>query len=171
MATLNGRGFRSITATFTRPADTTAYADGDLVANSTTAASVVPMEWTTPRAPFQIPAIKLEKSTASVTGATFRLHVFVGTIPTIATTGDNGVFASVVSGKAVWFGAFEGTLLAFADGAVGMLTPVSGVIRPDMITTTDTKLYALLEAKGAYTPGSAEVFVATLIQEFAGWGG
>ena len=31
------------TASFTRPADTTAYASGDLVANSTTAGSVIPM--------------------------------------------------------------------------------------------------------------------------------
>ena len=32
-----------VTATLTRPADTTAYASGDLVANSTTAGSVTPL--------------------------------------------------------------------------------------------------------------------------------
>lgn len=31
--------------TFTRPADTTQYAAGDLIANSATAASVVPLSW------------------------------------------------------------------------------------------------------------------------------
>jgi len=36
-------------ASFTRPANTTAYADGDLVANSATAASVVPLTFTSSR--------------------------------------------------------------------------------------------------------------------------
>jgi len=48
MTTKNDIGFRSNTATFTRPGDTNVYASGDLVANNTAAASVVPMSWTTP---------------------------------------------------------------------------------------------------------------------------
>jgi len=36
---------RRVTATFSRPADNTAYAAGDIIANSTTAASVVPIEF------------------------------------------------------------------------------------------------------------------------------
>lgn len=36
-------------ASFTRPANTAAYADGDLVANSATAASVEPLTFTTSR--------------------------------------------------------------------------------------------------------------------------
>jgi hypothetical protein len=35
------KGHALASASFTRPADTTAYASGDLVANSTTAGSVV----------------------------------------------------------------------------------------------------------------------------------
>ena len=35
-----------VTATFSRPADNTAYAAGDMIANSTTAASVVPITFT-----------------------------------------------------------------------------------------------------------------------------
>jgi hypothetical protein len=36
----------TVSATFTRPSDTTAYASGDLVANSTTAGSVTPLTLT-----------------------------------------------------------------------------------------------------------------------------
>ena len=167
MATKNGLGFRSITATFTRPSDTNVYASGDLVANSTTAASVVPMSWVVPGKPvFQVPAIRLQKSGATVTNAQFRIHLFLTTTPTIATTGDNAAFASVVTGFGSWFGAYDGTMLGLADGGVCDCVPISGVIRPDLIATPGDLIYGLVEARAAYTPASAEVFVATLIQEF-----
>lgn len=168
MATKNGIRFRSNTATFTRPNDTNAYASGDLVANATAAASAAPMSWTSPgKAPFEIPCVKLEKSTAAnISTALFRVHLFLGTIPTIATTGDNGVFASVVSGKASWFGSYEGQMEGFADGGVAICTPYSGLIRPDMMGTPGDLIYGLVEARAAYTPGAEEVFLATLIQEF-----
>lgn len=168
MASKNGARFRSNTATFTRPNDTSAYAIGDLVANNTAAASVAPLQWTCPAAsPFCIPAIKFEKNGATVTNAQFRVHLFLTTIPTIATTGDNGVFASVVSGTAAWFGAYEGTMQGFADGGVAECTPINGVIRPDMIAPGDL-IYGLVEARAAYTPTAQEVFIATLLQEFGG---
>lgn len=167
MATKNGPQFRSDTATFTRPADTTAYASGDLVANSTTAASVVPMSWLPPGKPvFDIPAIKLETNNATVTNGAFRVHLFLTTAPTIATAGDNGVFATNVTGKASWFGSYDGTLIGFANGGVALCVPTEGVIRPDLLAAPGDYIYGLVEARGAYTPASGEVFVATLIQEF-----
>lgn len=169
MATKNGPGFRSITATFTRPADTAVYASGDLVANSTTAASVVPMSWAVPGKPtFEIPGIKLETSNATVTNGSFRIHLYLTTIPTIATTGDNAVFNTVVTGKGAWFGAFDGTLVGHADGGVALCVPTSGVIRPDLMATPGDLIYGLVEARGAYVPASGEVLIATLLQEFLG---
>jgi hypothetical protein len=61
-------------ANFTRPADTTAYASGDLVANSTTAGSVVAMSFASATfgsgAPAQIRRVRILTSSTSVTRRT-----------------------------------------------------------------------------------------------------
>jgi hypothetical protein len=90
------RGLLTVTASFTRPADTTAYASGDLVANSTTTGSVVPIELIgAARADgeaLRIERVRLRKSGASLTNAAFRVHLFRK--PPTVTTGDNGVFSA-----------------------------------------------------------------------------
>jgi hypothetical protein len=168
MPTVNARQFRSISATFTRPNDTTAYGAADLVANSTTAASVVPLSWlTTGSRPFVISRILLRKSTASVTNAAFRIHIFSG-LPTIATTGDNAAFATVVTGATTWLGSFDGTMAAaMADGAAVNCLPTGNYARRDCIGAPGT-LYGLVEALGAYAPGAQEIFTITLFTEFDG---
>src|SRR6185437_974597 len=83
----------NLSANFTRPADTTAYATGDLVANSTTAGSVTPLSFTAPRyatGSGQVRRARLKKSTNTTTNATFRLHLYA-TSPT-PTNGDNGAW-------------------------------------------------------------------------------
>lgn len=166
MPTLNGRQFRSISAAFTRPNDTTAYNAGDLVANNTAAASVAPMSWIrTGSRPFIVSRIRLHKSAASVTNAQFRVHLFSAT-PVISTNGDNAAFASVVAGSANWLGSFDGTMLAtMNDGAVVNCLPTGPLLRRDYVGDPST-LYGLIEAVGAYTPAAQEVFTATLVTEF-----
>lgn len=162
--TAHGRQYRRISSNFTRPADTTAYAIGDLIANSTTAASVTPMSWTTSGArPFEIPGIRLHK-TGTADAAAFRCYVYTSS-PTVATTGDNGVFATNVSGSATVLAIYEGTLYGHADGATGLLVPISGVIKREFVGDPTT-IYGLLQARSVYTPGNAEVYTATLITEF-----
>ena len=154
-------------ANFTRPADTTAYASGDLVANSTTAGSVAAMEFTGSRnmkQVFWIRKVKLHKSGTSVTNAAFRVHFFRAA-PTTVTNGDNGAFS--VSGVADYIGAVDVTLnRAFTDGAAGFGAPIVG---NEMIVkqAAGVSIYALIEARGAYTPSSAEVFTVTL-EDFEG---
>lgn len=152
-------------ANFTRPADTTAYVVGDLVANSTTAGSVVPLSFATAArvaaGSFVVRKVRLHKSSTSVTSASFRIWLFTAT-PTIATTGDNGVFTTVVSGGAGFIGTSTiSSMLALADCAVGNAAADTG---SDMMVdlTSGTTIYALIEARGAYTPGNAEVFTVTL---------
>lgn len=148
-------------ATFTRPADTTAYASGDLVANSTTAGSVTPMSFTVTgirNGGFILRRVKLAKSGTSTTNALFRIHFYAAS-PTIA-NGDNGAYST--SGVADYLGAFDITVdRAFTDGACGIGTPVSGF---DMVRKVSGGqiIYALTEARGAYTPASSEVFTVTL---------
>ncbi len=155
---------KSITASanFTRPADTTAYASGDLVANNTTAGSVAPLEFTMkrPGASQRIAAAKLHKSGTGVTNAAFRLHLFSAS-PGVA-NGDNGAFTpSVLTG---YLGAIDVTVdLAGTVGAVGHGVPRTGVATSIFgIANSTAKLFGLLEARGAYTPASGEVFTIAL---------
>ena len=145
-------------ANFTRPADTTAYASGDMVANSTTAGSVVPMQFSGIPADqisgiSRIDAVRIRKSGTSVTNANFRVHFF-SAAPTVA-SGDNSAFST--SGLATYIGAMDVTVdRAFTDGACGRGISISGT--PIMVETTSNVLFALIEARGAYTPASGEMF-------------
>lgn len=148
-----------ITESFTRPADTTAYASGDLVANSTTAASVVPLVFVGKYNYTFIKRVKLAKSGTGTTNALFRVHLFDSS-PTTITNGDNGALST--SGVANYLGAFDVTMSkAFTDGACGIGIPlVGGEIEAYNYLNHNT--YALIEARGAYTPASGEIFTLTL---------
>lgn len=147
------------TANFTRPADTTAYASGDTVANSVTAGSVTPLTLTAARVTagaFMVHRLGLRKSGTSVTNAAFRVHLFK-TSPTSA-SGDNAALS--MTGVAGYVGYVDIVVdQAFTDGAMGF----SSLAMSDTIVSlaSGTSLYALLEARAAYTPISAEVFTLT----------
>ena len=147
-------------ANFTRPADTTAYASGDLVANSTTAGSVVPLSWTAARigaGSFMVRRARLKKSTTSVTNASFRLHLYAAS-PT-CTNGDNGAWLTTES---TYLGAIDITIdKAFSDAASGIGAPNTGSEISVELSSGQT-IYGLIEARGAYTPGNAEVFTGIL---------
>lgn len=147
-----------VSANFTRPADTTAYASGDLVANSVTAGSVVPMQFDISREAGKggmIRRIDLRKSGAVVTSASFRLHLYA--LAPVPSNGDNAAWLTTKAANYV--GWFDITIdKAFSDGAAGFGVPGVG---NEIIFTADT-YYGLLEARGAYTPASAEVFTVVL---------
>lgn len=146
-------------ANFTRPADTTAYASGDTVANSTTAGSVTPLTLTAARiaaGTFMVHRLKLHKSGTSVTNAVFRAHMFKAS-PTSA-SGDNAAIS--MTGVANYLGYVDIVIdQAFTDGAAGF----SSLAMSDTIVSlaSGQSLFALLEARAAYTPISAEVFTLT----------
>lgn len=145
-------------ATFTRPADTTAYASGDLAANSVTAGSVVPLTFNLARVTGRggmIRRARLRKTGTGITNALFRLHLYSAS-PTPA-NGDNGAWST---DKALnYVGSIDFTVdKAFTDGASGNGVPNVGT---EIVFTADT-YYGLLEARGAYTPISAEVFDISL---------
>jgi hypothetical protein len=153
--------FINPSVSFTRPGDTTAYASGDLVANSTTAGSVVAPVFTVGRSAvatgqeFRIDRIKLAKSTVTTTNASFRVHLYK-VAPTVA-NGDNGVFST--SGTANYLNSFDITVgQAFTDGAVGFVATGVNAITLEAGAT----IVALVEARAAYAPGNAEVFTITL---------
>lgn len=151
----------SPTANFTRPADTTAYTIGDLIGNSTTAGSVVPLSWTVNRAstnPVYIERAILKKSTTGVTAPNFRLHLYTAS-PTIA-SGDNAAYSTTQSGHFCDIDINMPTTDLFSDANDGIGAPNAGV-RCIVVPTAQT-IYGLLEARGAYAPGNAEVFTAII---------
>lgn len=157
---INGNARSS--ASFTRPADTTAYASGDLVANNTTAGSVTPMQFPIkwPNSFFEVEQCRILKSSNVVLNASFRLHLFASA-PTVI-NGDNGVFTPTLLTD--YIGALDVTIdIAGNTQSVGVGTPKTGA-GTELSGKLDSGnvLFGLLEARGAYTPASAEVFTVTL---------
>jgi len=158
-------------ANFTRPSDTTQYASGDLVANSTTAGSVTPMSFSTTWWNFRIKRCVLTRSQATATNASFRLHLFSAT--TTVTNGDNAAFVPATS-SAIWLGFLDlpvANAYAFTNIGVnpGYVLDNAGNFAHEIgIALAVPTLYGLIEARAAYTPASAEVFTVNLEIEQAG---
>lgn len=156
------RAFKTTRAIFSRPANTTAYANGDLVANSTTPGSVVPLEFAVAGSAGQggkVNRIIIAKTATSLTNAAFKLHLFAKP-PTVA-NGDNGAISA--NGFASnYLGSAAVTVdQAHSDGAIG----VADVAIPFQCEPGETKIYGLLEATAAYTPASAESIKVSIAVE------
>lgn len=165
--TYSPNGFVRLSANFTRPANTTAYAAGKLVANSTTAGSVTPLAFTSAtRAAgdaIRIERVRILTSSNSLTTASFIVHFFEAS-PTVS-VGDGTAFDSSgtlsTTGSANYVGPVPVTLtMAGSDGANGVGTPAVGTgITLQPSTTT---FYALIEANSAYTPTSGETITVVV---------
>ena len=153
-------------ANFNRPADTTAYAVGDLVANTTVAAGVAPMQIQAMRVAGGggiLRRLRLRKSSAVLTNAQFRVHLFAA-LPTGFANGDNGAFSC--AGAADYIGRADITIdQAFTDGACGstdfLFTDLNIRLPAGQL------VYAVIEARAAYTPASSETFAlrAEMLQD------
>jgi hypothetical protein len=127
---------RKPSANFTRPADTTAYASGDLVANSTTVGSVVPLTFSpcTKGAgrSAQIRRVRISKTGTSITNTTVRVHLF-NVLPTVSTNGDNGAI-TIATGAAGYLGQVDVVInQAFTDGAAGLAHHRDQLQQPDAL--------------------------------------
>lgn len=165
-------GLLTVTASFARPSDTTTYAAGDLVANSTTAGSVAAAELVgavrgTGEA-IRIERVRLRKSGPSMTNASFRAHLF--RIAPVVSVGDNGAFNS--SG-ALALANIEGHVgyvdvtmdLAAAIGARGVGAPATGsgiTCEAAGASGHETSLWVLIEARATYIPANGETFYITV---------
>lgn len=153
-------GTVNVSANFNRPADTTGYAVGDLVANSTSAGSVVPLSLAAARIAAGSGSIRrgrLKKSGTSLTNATFRMHLY-GASPTPA-NGDNSAFST---GESTYLGSIDIIMdRAFSDGCKGVGVPGQGA-DINFKLASGTTVYVLIEATSAYTPVSGETFTVEL---------
>ncbi len=152
-------------ASFTRPDNTTTYADGDLVANSTTAADTVALKFHLERGG-KIIAARLSKSDATtLTADDFTVH-FYGSNPGASAVGDNAAFltTSVLMADKVGeviFGAMVGASDdAFVYKKFGVEDSVS-----DPIPVPGHTVFAYIEVNGAWVPAAEEVFTLTIYYE------
>lgn len=147
---------------FTRPANTTAYASGQLVANSTTAGSVTPLSWTAARVSagnFRISRVRMSLSSKSITNTNFRIHFFNAN-PGVQ-NGDGGTFDPTNLAYEVC--EMDVTIaLAGNDVSMGYGASNQGTAC-DVALGSGTTLYGLVEARAAYSPGSGETI--TVIPE------
>lgn len=158
---------RAVASSIVRPSDTTAYASGDLVANSTTSGSVTPFSFSTAArvtaGSLIVRKIRLRKTSTGITNAQFRVHLFSAS-PTVS-VGDNAAFNSAgalsTTGSANYLGQTDITLdSGFSDGANGFSG--SSFYDTHIKLASGTTVYALLEARAAYTPTSGETITMTL---------
>jgi len=152
---------------FSRPANTTQYAQNELVANNATAGLVVPMRFGVEavNGKGRVNAVRFFTDNQNVVTATFNLHLFTRD-PGVPSNGDNGAFGVAASEH------FLGTVAC--DLATGAFVTATDKHKRFAITgglgfqcpmgDGGMALYGLIEtATGAtYTPASEEVFKATL---------
>lgn len=146
-------------ANFTRPATTPTFASGQLVANSATAGSVVPLSWATAARTsagnFYLRRLRLRKSSTTLTNASFRVHFY-----TSSPTFTNGETAAWLTTQSGYLGAIDVTMTqAFSDGAEGVGAPNAGS-EINVALASGQTIYACVEARGAYVGVASEVFTA-----------
>lgn len=150
---------------FTRPSDTTAYANLDLVANSVTAGSVVPMTFNVGYGNgLKISRVAIKINSATNTNAKFNLHLYRSS-PT-CTNGDNGAWLTTQSSYQ-GFIAVDCTLQTFSDEVKGWGTYVNTSVGVPLVCTLNQnlQLYGLLQATAAYTPTSAGIITVAITGE------
>ena len=170
-------------AEITRPSDTTTYAAGEVITDTDTAASVVPLRF---------PACKRDngsgiitggriiKSTDTITVSASRLWIFAGT-PFAAGSfiADNAALVLTYASMARFVGCIDFTTwidagsMAFSEGVASRavmpfskqnvgdtVSPSSGALNVKGLPPVPASrlLYGILETRAAYVPGSAETF-------------
>lgn len=148
---------------FNRPADTTQYTIGDLIANNTVAGSVIPLSITVPSdAPCVLNRLRLKVNDTAWKAGIIRVHMFKD-LPTV-TVGDNGALNASET-----YAFTEADYLGYADVTLAQQTSdgfVKGFAAFQVVFDSDGfGISALLEARTAVTPGSAKTF--TLVPEIA----
>lgn len=152
------------TSLLTRAAPTTQYTANDFISNSETAGSALAsFTWSLAAGRgstgFLLRNVRLRKSTATVTVATFALHLFGANKSPLA-MGDNVALA---------FTNFDGFIGSIAlDMATGSTVNIHATTifknfpLTQALEVNASTVYGYLQAIGAYAPGASEVFECQL---------
>jgi hypothetical protein len=150
------------TSTTTRPANTTNYAQNNLVANNTVAASVVvgSVAIANTAGGVLIPRVRLATNKTSGWDAVV-LRVRLWSAAPTYSNGDGGAYA-VATGAAGLLGMYDCTLAQFADGASGFGVPSSGTVSAIKLASGTSIFYDLqYTGSAALTPASGQTFTIT----------
>lgn len=154
--TVSAAGFQVVTtASFTRPADTTAYAAQDVVSNSTTAPSVLTFAGAgraNGGSGLILSARHLKNST-STTGATYRLHLY-RVAPTAIN--DNAQFSLLYANRISRIGFIDFSHSGGGTGSDATNALTTFVNLPFVCDAAATSLFGILVVTSAYTPTSGE---------------
>ena len=148
------------TSVLTRPANTTAYAAGNLVGSSTTAGSVTVPSFSIANTAggSVIPKVLLSTNvTTGWAGIGYQID-FWRAAPTF-TNGDGGAYA-VATGAANYLGSYTGTFAQAGDGAYSEAAPVLGnVVAPKL--ASGASIFWTIKITSAATPISGQTFTLT----------
>lgn len=154
---------KSVTASYTRPNDTTQYASGDVVANSTSAATILTFSnmAVAPGKGGVIQGVTLIDSVNATIKPDFELYLFNATI---TMQNDNVQWAITDSDLQKLVSEVDLPGAYFRVANVGTGATGNGTIVRDSLsiayncTTTDTSLYGVLIIRNSYTPVGLETF-------------
>lgn len=156
-------------ATITRPADTVAYASGDVIADSTTAAT--PLVFKGVCGDGEGAVIRAAQFSSSIVPATkLNADLFLFHTAPTAYGNDNEAFALSDADLLNCVGVITLDGTTAANIKVGTLNCVvinQALAMPVKSLTTDRALYGVLVARNAYVPASAEVLTVKLGAEKA----
>lgn len=146
---------RSIQQTFTRPADTTAYAAGDVV-GATAARITIPGVNKAAGGAIFITTALLEIDNNAAPASAFRLHLY-SALPG-SNLADNAAFDLVSGDRNSYLGWIDfAAPTLFGSTAVSIATNVNL-----QVATPAADIFAYLQTVAGYTPGNAVVYRITL---------
>lgn len=152
------------TAEITRPANTTAYAVGDVVTGTVAAVLEFANLAAYPNGLGRVIGGSIQKSTANITNAKFRLWLYAGTIATVGA--DNAPAVLRYADKESYLGTVEFPLMVQDGSSVFSAIAIDNELSiPFKCIGAKRNLYGVLVAEGAYAPGNAETFFIRLAVE------
>lgn len=144
--------------TFQRPADATPYVSGDLIANSTTAGSVIIPNFTgvtIAGAAGSGEVLSVSVISSFSVAQTIRIHLYHTTAPTVA-NGDNGAAQVSNPNADQYIGYVDVAVPASVINAGGPAATTQCVLPYKM--ASGNKIYAVLESQSAFVPGNAAFY-------------
>lgn len=155
----------TVTASYTRPADTNVYAVGDVLANSTSAASILTFAGVA-RAPglgFLLDGVTLIQSAAPTLPPSLELHLFD---TSITMQNDNAAWNPTDAdlARSLGYVKFPGTQIAGAasGGNGNYVLSIPSDIKSRAAASATTSIYGVVVVRNGYTPVSGETFTFRL---------
>jgi len=150
-----------VRAAFNRPTDTTPYAAGDAVSNSTSAPTILTLADVARvnGGTGIITDLRLSTNNPATTNASFKVILFNDVI---AAVNDNAAYPQLWANDAKRIASFDLTLQTGGAGSDAASATLEQIGRTFKCAPATRNLYAVIVANAAYTPASGQTFAVTL---------